>query len=83
MIEYISIAFIILIIGLLIYALKNALNKIEAYEQFIKDRRAAYIELLQNLRDIDSRELFEKDDDVGTTFTELKNEIESFKNILD
>ena len=31
------------------------------------------------MKEIDSRELFEKDDEVGVIFTELKNEIEEFK----
>jgi hypothetical protein len=35
------------------------------------------------MKEIDSRDLFESDDEVGVVFTELKNEIESFKNILD
>jgi ABC-type multidrug transport system fused ATPase/permease subunit len=83
MIEYLSLALILVIIGILVYALNNALNKIETYEQFIRDRRDAYSQLLQNIRDIDSRELFEKDDDVGSVFTEIKNEIENFKNIIE
>jgi ABC-type multidrug transport system fused ATPase/permease subunit len=83
MIEYLSLALILIIIGILVYALNNALNKIETYEQFIRDRRDAYSQLLQNIRDIDSRELFEKDDDVGSVFTEIKNEIENFKNIIE
>jgi len=74
---------ILSIIGTLIYALNNALNKIESYERFILDRREVYQRLLDNIRDIDSRELFEKDDDVGSVFTEIKNEIENFKNIIE
>ena len=74
---------ILSIIGTLIYALNNALNKIESYEKFILDRREVYQQLLDNIRDIDSRELFEKDDDVGSVFTEIKNEIENFKNIIE
>jgi len=39
--------------------------------------------LLKTIRELDSKELFEKDDDVGTVFSQIKDEIESFKNILD
>lgn len=82
--ETIAVTIVILsIIGTLIYALNNALNKIESYEKFILDRREVYQQLLDNIRDIDSRELFEKDDDVGSVFTEIKNEIENFKNIIE
>ena len=33
--------------------------------------------------DADSKELFEKDDDVGSVFTQIKEEIESFENIIE
>ncbi len=81
--EYILIAILVTIIGLLFYVLKTALDKIEVYEQFIVDRRDAYYQLLQNIRDIDSKQMFEKDDEVGVTFDDIKNEIEEFKNIIE
>ena len=81
--EYILIALLIVIIGLLYYTLKTALDKIEVYEQFIIDRRDSYYQLLQNIRDIDAKQIFEKDDEVGVTFDEIKSEIEEFKNIIE
>jgi hypothetical protein len=39
--------------------------------------------LLQNIRDIDAKQIFEKDDEVGVTFDDIKNEIEEFKNIIE
>ena len=74
---------LIVIIGVLFYTLKTALDKIEIYEQFIIDRRDAYYQLLQNIRDIDAKQIFEKDDEVGVTFDEIKTEIEEFKNIIE
>jgi hypothetical protein len=61
----------------------NLLNKVDAYEDFILDRQAAYEALLQRIRDIDYKEIFEKDDEVGVTFDDIKNEIEQFKNIIE
>lgn len=61
----------------------NLLNKIDTYENFILDRQEAYKNLLYRIREIDSKELFEKDDEVGVTFDEIKNEIEEFKNIIE
>lgn len=61
----------------------NLLNKVDAYEDFILDRQAAYESLLQRIRDIDYKEIFEKDDEVGVTFDDIKNEIEEFKNIIE
>jgi hypothetical protein len=81
--EYILITLLIVIIGVLFYTLKTALDKIEVYEQFILDRRDSYYQLLQNIRDIDAKQIFEKDDEVGVTFDEIKNEIEEFKNIIE
>ena len=81
--EYILIAILIVIIGVLFYTLKTALDKIEVYEQFIIDRRDSYYQLLQNIRDIDAKQIFEKDDEVGVTFDEIKSEIEEFKNIIE
>jgi hypothetical protein len=81
--EYMLIMVLIVIIGVLFYTLKTALDKIEIYEQFIIDRRDAYYQLLQNIRDIDAKQIFEKDDEVGVTFDEIKTEIEEFKNIIE
>jgi hypothetical protein len=81
--EYILIAILIAIICVLFYILKTALDKLEIYEQFIIDRRDSYYQLLQNIRDIDAKQIFEKDDEVGVTFDEIKNEIEEFKNIIE
>ena len=61
----------------------NLLTKVDVYENFILDRQEAYESLLQRIRDIDSREIFEKDDEVGVTFDDIKNEIEEFKNIIE
>jgi predicted PurR-regulated permease PerM len=61
----------------------NLLNKVDAYEDFILDRQDAYEALLQRIRDIDYKEIFEKDDEVGVTFDDIKNEIEQFKNIIE
>ncbi len=72
-----------MVILVLVYGIFNVIKKIEYYEGFILDRRLKYEQLLKTIREIDSNELFEKDDDVGTVFTQIKDEIESFENILD
>ena len=73
--EYILILLLLSIIIILIYGLKNSLNKIETYETFIRERRDGYTQLYNRMKDIDSRNLFESDDEVGVVFTELKDEI--------
>jgi hypothetical protein len=82
MITIIMIFFILTTIASVIGIL-NLLNKVDVYENFILDRQAAYESLLQRIRDIDYKEIFEKDDEVGVTFDDIKNEIEEFKNIIE
>lgn len=61
----------------------NLLKKVDTYENFIVDRQDAYEALLARIRDIDYKQIFEKDDEVGVTFDDIKNEIEEFKNIIE
>jgi predicted Holliday junction resolvase-like endonuclease len=68
------------------FAIYNLLNKLEKYEDIIEEndiflqteleRNEA---LLEVLRLIDSREMFEKDDEVGSIFYQIKETIEKFK----
>ena len=68
------------------YVIWNLLKKLEKYEDTIEDYQK-FIEketqrneaLLEALREIDSREMFEKDDEVGSIFYQIKETIEKFK----
>jgi len=77
------IIFLFLVIVSLLYGILNILKKLEYYEEFIITRKEKYQQLLNTIKEIDSKELFEKDDDVGGVFIQIKEEIESFENILD
>ncbi len=81
--EIFIIIFLCFVIIILLYGIANALQKIEYYEGFIVNRRREYERLLNTIKEIDSKELFEKDDDVGSVFTQIKEEIESFENIIE
>lgn len=80
---------IILVVLLLItlYTIWNLLNKLEDCEDIIEENDK-FIEselqrneaLLEALREIDSRQMFEKDDEVGSIFYQIKETIEKFKN---
>ena len=39
------------------------------------------IALLETLQNIDSKQMFEKDDEVGSLFTQIKDTIQTFKQI--
>lgn len=62
------------------YAIINLLRKLESYEDFVTDELQRNEALLEALRQIDQREMFEKDDEVGSIFYQIKETIERFKN---
>ena len=63
------------------YTIYNLLNKLEKYEDFIDLQEQNNIALLETLQDIDSKQMFEKDDEVGSLFTQIKDTIQTFKQI--
>ncbi len=74
---------ILVIISLsLTYGVWNLLRKLERYEDTIAENTENYIQILNAMKEIDSTGAFESDDEVGSTFTDLKNLIEKNKNIL-
>jgi len=77
---------LILIFTVLCYSNWNLLKKIERYEdiiqendKFIQEELERNEALLEALRIIDNRQMFEKDDDVGSVFGLIKDTIERFK----
>jgi hypothetical protein len=83
---YTIISILSLLVVALSFAIYNILQKLEKYEDIIEEndiflqteleRNEA---LLEALRLIDSREMFEKDDEVGSIFYQIKETIEKFK----
>jgi len=64
----------------------NLLKKLEKYEDvidsnetFIQDELKRNEALLEALRQIDRSQMFEKDDDVGSVFNQIKETINRFK----
>ena len=77
------ILFLVLGFGTII---RNLLFKLERYEDIIEENDK-FIEselqrneaLLEALRQIDNHQMFEKDDEVGSIFYQIKETIEKFK----
>ncbi len=63
----------------LLYAVYNLLSKVERYEDFIDQQELNNQTLLETLRRIDSKQMFEKDDEVGSLFTQIRDIIIQFK----
>jgi len=77
---------IFILLGVCIYVIFNLLKKLEKYEdqfeeyqKFIETETIRNEALLEALRQIDQRQMFEKDDDVGSIFYQIKETIERFK----
>jgi hypothetical protein len=75
----IALFIITLLFVLCIYIIFNLLKKLEKYEEFVETETRRNEALLEALRQIDSREMFEKDDEVGSIFYQIKETIERFK----
>ena len=78
----ISILFIfsIFVIFNLLKKLENYEDAVEVYQDFIQSETTRNEALLEALRQIDQRQMFEKDDDVGSIFYQIKETIEKYKN---
>jgi predicted PurR-regulated permease PerM len=70
-----------------VFVIFNLLQKLERYEdtfdetdEFIQDEIKRNKALLEALRQIDNRQMFEKDDDVGSVFNQIKETIQRFKS---
>lgn len=57
--------------GVLAYLLTIAQNKIDIYEEWILEFQNDVNGVYQQLKNIDDKNLFEKDDDVGVIFSEI------------
>ena len=76
--EYVILILIFIILSL-VYVVYNLLSKVERYEDFIDQQELNNQTLLETLRRIDSKQMFEKDDEVGSLFVQLKDTITQFK----
>lgn len=79
---------ILLILGLS-YIAKTLLSKVEKYEEALANKTddidsliLHYNSILQKIKEIDNKKLFESDDEVGVTFEMLKDAIEEGKEYL-
>lgn len=55
----------------LAYACLNLLKKVEVYENWADTFRGEVNQMYYRLKAVDEKNLFEKDDDVGQTFSEI------------
>lgn len=76
---YILLVIVIAVQGYLIW---NLLQKIKIYENSIEQFYSALTVTLATMRIIDSRQMFETDDEVGTVFQQLVDIVSNLRPIL-
>lgn len=64
------------------YATYNSLRKIEFYEQQIEEFYSALSVVLHTMRAIDTRQMFEDDDEVGSVFQQLSDIVSTLRPLL-
>lgn len=64
------------------YATYNSLRKIEFYEQQIEEFYSALSIALHTMRALDTRQMFEDDDDVGTIFKQLSDIVFTLRPLI-
>ena len=82
----IALLIVSILFGFSVYIIFNLFKKLESYEDavetyqdFIQKETTRNEALLEALRQIDQRQMCEKDDDVGSIFYQIKETIERFK----
>lgn len=85
MIELITTYNIVMVISVvinivLLIGVRNLLKQNEQFEDNLIQVRGRIANTLKKMRDLDNREVFEKDDEVGVTFSELKKLIEDLNS---
>ncbi len=71
--------FLISLLLIVVYTSFNLYRKNIIYENWTTDIRSKFEDVYTKIKNVDQREIFEKDDDVGVAFQEIKKIIEDFK----
>lgn len=64
------------------YVVFNLLRKLEFYEQNIEEFYSALSIVLHNMRALDTRQMFEEDDEVGSIFKQLSDIVFTLRPLL-
>lgn len=72
-----------ILIGILIYVIRNLLKQVEILEDVITSTFSRIRHTIHTMKVIDDRQIFEKDDEVGETFTQLYETLKSLERFLE
>ena len=66
-----------------LYIIVNLYRKVDFLEQVVDSTAQTIEKVIQNMKDIDTLGAFESDDETGSIFKDLQNEIETLNNIVE
>ena len=83
MIETIALVFFGVVSIVQLYVIVNLYNKVDFLEQVLDRTYATIQDTINKMKEIDTLGAFESDDEVGSTFDMLKEEINNLDNLLE
>ena len=83
MIETIALIFFGIVSVIQLYVIVNLYNKVDFLEQVLDGTYATIQDTINKMKEIDTLGAFESDDEVGSTFDMLKEEINNLDNLLE
>ena len=83
MIETIGLIFFGIVSIVQLYVIINLYNKVDFLEQVLDGTYLTIQDTISKMKEIDTLGAFESDDETGTTFTMLKEEIDNLDNLLE
>jgi hypothetical protein len=72
---------LLVVIGFLIKALQVQLAKHRVYEQWIFDTQELVDKTFRTMQDLDERQMFSKDDEVGSVFQQLVDVVDYLNKV--
>lgn len=57
------------------YVIFNLMRKMESFEDYRDELEQSVTKVIQRMKEIDDKQIFEKDDEVGAVFEDLKNTV--------
>tara|TARA_Y100000004_G_scaffold178024_1_gene220208 strand:+ start:1072 stop:1329 length:258 start_codon:yes stop_codon:yes gene_type:complete len=83
MIETIGLIFFGVVSIVQLYVIVNLYNKVDFLEQVLDGTYATISDTITKMEEIDTLGAFESDDETGSTFQMLKEEIDNLNNLLE
>tara|TARA_R100000027_G_C2186604_1_gene75600 strand:+ start:162 stop:419 length:258 start_codon:yes stop_codon:yes gene_type:complete len=83
MIETIGLIFFGVVAIVQLYVIVNLYNKVDFLEQVLDGTYATISDTITKMEEIDTLGAFESDDETGSTFQMLKEEIDNLNNLLE